>query len=132
MPDALSATSGARETPCKPSDGRVEGGCSLPTPGDPVFIPHAVEKRGVRTRIDREVNPQFIGPFPPPPQVTESARFTLSRWRHGFEPRWDYAGQRPNPGFAVASGPALAPRCTGGRHGKVFGDTAEDKQVDST
>jgi hypothetical protein len=29
-------------------------------------------------------------PFSGPPQVTESARFNLSRWRHGFEPRWDY------------------------------------------
>jgi hypothetical protein len=22
------------------------------------------------------------------------ARTTLSRWRHGFEPRWDYQGKR--------------------------------------
>jgi hypothetical protein len=37
------------------------------------------------------------------------ARFTLSRWRHGFEPRWDYAGQGPYPGVARASGPEYQP-----------------------
>jgi hypothetical protein len=26
------------------------------------------------------------------PQVVESAPRILSRWRHGFEPRWDYQG----------------------------------------
>jgi hypothetical protein len=33
-------------------------------------------------------------PFPPPALVTDSARTTLSRWRHGFEPRWDYTEKR--------------------------------------
>jgi hypothetical protein len=37
---------GARETPCKPSDGGGEGGCSLPTPGDPVSIPHDAKIEG--------------------------------------------------------------------------------------
>jgi hypothetical protein len=29
------------------------------------------------------------------PQVAESATRTLSRWRHGFEPRWDYKRKAP-------------------------------------
>jgi hypothetical protein len=36
------------------------------------------------------------------------------------EPRWDYAGQRPYPGVARGSGPALAPRRTRGRHRGVY------------
>jgi hypothetical protein len=32
------------------------------------------------------VNLQVSGPFLPPPQVVESTRSALSRWRHGFEP----------------------------------------------
>jgi hypothetical protein len=32
--------------------------------------------------------------FRPPLQVTEPARLNLSRWRHGFEPRWDYKEKR--------------------------------------
>jgi hypothetical protein len=48
-----------------------------------------------------EPNSPVRDPFPPPPQVTDSARLNLSRWRHGFEPRWDYErkvpGQRTNP-----------------------------------
>jgi hypothetical protein len=53
-----------------------------------------IENRGVATGIDEEQNQQVSDPFPPPPQVTESARLNLSRWRHGFEPRWDYQGKR--------------------------------------
>jgi hypothetical protein len=78
------------------------GWCPPSASGDPVFIPHDVEKRGVLTRIDPEPNSQVSDPFPPPPQVTDSARLNLSRWRHGFEPRWDYEwktrGQGTSPG----------------------------------
>ena len=48
---------------------------------------------GVATGIDWELSPHVRGLFPPPPQVTELARVNLSRWRHGFKSRWDYAGQ---------------------------------------
>jgi hypothetical protein len=72
---------------------RREGGCSLHTRGYPVSIPHDIENRGVATGIDWELNPHVRGLFPPPPQVTELARVNLSRWRHGFEPRWDYEEQ---------------------------------------
>ena len=68
----------------------AKGGCSLGHPFDPVTIPHDIENRGVATRIDQERNPQVSGAFQRSPQVTESARLNLSRWRHGFEPRWDY------------------------------------------
>jgi hypothetical protein len=74
------------------------GWCHPSASGDPVFIPHDVEKR-VLTRIDPEPNFQVSDRFPPPPHVTDSARLNLSRRRHGFEPRWDYerkgAGQTP-------------------------------------
>jgi hypothetical protein len=70
------------------------GGRNRHTPGDPVYIPHDNENRGVATGIDPEPNQQVSGPNPPPPQVTEPPRLNLSRWRHGFEPRWDYQGKR--------------------------------------
>jgi hypothetical protein len=54
------------------------------------------------------------------PLVTELARVTLSKWRQGFEPRWDYAGQRPYPEVVSASSPALAPRRARVSHGSGF------------
>src|SRR6266511_2412779 len=93
-----------------------KGGCSAPPPSDPVSIPQDIEKRGVTTGTDPEPYPQVNGPFRPPLQVMEPARLNLSRWRHGFKSRWDYAGQRPCSGVPMASGPALAPRRTRGRH----------------
>ena len=35
-------------------------------------------------------SPQVRNPIRPTRQVARSAPRTLSRWRHGFEPRWDY------------------------------------------
>jgi hypothetical protein len=34
----------------------------------------------------------------------ESARVTLSRWRHGFEPRWDYKRETPGQGVPASIG----------------------------
>jgi hypothetical protein len=62
--------------------------------GYPVSIPHDIENRGVAIGIDRELNPHVIGPITPPPPLTEPTRLNLSRWRHGFEPRWDYTEKR--------------------------------------
>jgi hypothetical protein len=56
---------------------------------NPVSILHEVENQGVATGIDRKLNPQVNAPIPPPPQVTESTRTTLSRWRHGSNPVGD-------------------------------------------
>jgi hypothetical protein len=50
--------------------------------------------------LRREANPQLDKHLKASPQVAESVPGTLSRWRHGFEPRWDYAGQRPYPDIA--------------------------------
>jgi hypothetical protein len=49
-------------------------GSKRATPGDPVFIPHDVENRGVATGIDQEPDPQISGTLLPPPQITDSAR----------------------------------------------------------
>jgi hypothetical protein len=65
-------------------------------------------------------NPQVRSQIRPSPQVARSAPRTLSRWKHGFEPRWDYPGQGACPGFARASGPALAPRRARGPHRGVY------------
>jgi len=35
-------------------------------------------------------NPQVRSQIRVSPLVAKSAPRTLSRWRHGFEPRWDY------------------------------------------
>ena len=54
-------------------------------------------------RIDEEQNPQVSGAFQRSQQVTESARLNLSRWRHGFEPRWDYESKAPGQGSSRES-----------------------------
>jgi hypothetical protein len=69
---------------------------------DPANIPHDDEKQGVATRGNPEPKEQVRGRFRDSPQVARTARPTLSRWRHGFEPRWDYhakhEGHRPSSG----------------------------------
>jgi hypothetical protein len=72
----------------------VQGGDTLQHAVDPVSIPHDVGNQGVATGNDRKLNPQVCVPFPPPQLVTESARTTLSRWRHGFEPVGTTQGRR--------------------------------------
>jgi len=79
-----------------------KGGFSPPPPGDPVSIPHDVKNRGVGTGFDPEQNPQASGHLPSSAQVTESAWGNLSRWRHGFEPRWDYQGKHVVGAFVSA------------------------------
>jgi hypothetical protein len=64
------------------------------------------------------------------PQVVELALGTLSRWRHGFEPRWDYAGQ----GHVQGSRGPVAPHWPRGVHravtAKALGPAAREP-VDS-
>jgi hypothetical protein len=84
----------------------VQGGDSPQHAVDPVSIPHDVGNRGVATGIDRKLHPQVSAPFRPPPQVTNSVRGTLSRWRHGFEPRWDYERRTLLGGVSQTGGPA--------------------------
>jgi hypothetical protein len=54
-------------------------------------------------------NPQVRNRIRPSAQVAKAGPRTLSRWRHGFEPRWDYARQTLFPGVASAGGVALPP-----------------------
>jgi hypothetical protein len=97
----------------------VQGGDTLQQAVDPVYIPHDIGNHGVATGNDRKLNPQVSIPFPPPALVTDSTRTTLSRWRHGFEPRWDYAGQGSGPSVKCVHGPALASWRTSTRHGSL-------------
>ena len=64
----------------------AKGGCSPPTPGDPVSIPHDVENRGVATGINQQLNPQVSGPSRVPPQVTESRGATSQGGDTGSNP----------------------------------------------
>jgi hypothetical protein len=57
------------------------------------------------------------------PQVAKSAPRTLSRWRHGFEPRWDYsihlqerlsAEMSLNPLYNYVRRPHVLPRVESG------------------
>src|SRR5512132_4460574 len=70
-------------------------------------------------QVRREANTQVDEHLKASAQVVESAPRTLSRWRHGFKSRWDYAGQRPCSGVPMADGPASAPRRTRGGHGSA-------------
>jgi hypothetical protein len=63
---------------------------TTPSDLDPVLSPHEDEKRRVTTETDPEPKHQVRCRFRSPSLVTEAARFTLSRWRHGFKSRWDY------------------------------------------
>ena len=53
--------------------------------------------------LRREANPQLDKHLKASPQVAESAPRTLSRWRHGFEPRWDYKRKTPGQGASPGS-----------------------------
>jgi hypothetical protein len=106
LADALSAAAS--------SEDRCKGGCSLGQPIDPVSIPHDNENRGVATRSDQERNRQVSGAFQRSPQVTESARLNLSRWRQrlrdlcvkGFPGAIDPGGRGRDPRPRHRSGPA--------------------------
>ena len=61
----------------------------------PVNDAQALENRILELGADAGQETDSVSPL-----VTKSGSRTLSRWRHGFEPRWDYAGQRAYPGFS--------------------------------
>jgi hypothetical protein len=50
-----------------------------------------------------EANPQLDDRLIASPQVVASISRTLSRWRHGFEPRWDYKCKAPGQGTSRES-----------------------------
>jgi hypothetical protein len=59
----------------------------------------ATQEDGLR----REASPQVEGHLTASLQVAKSALRTLSRWRHGFEPRWDYKRKAPGQGTSSKS-----------------------------
>jgi hypothetical protein len=69
-------------------------------PSDPENIPHDDERGGVAT----ESNPAGQRVFSARTTGTKSARVTLSRWRHGFEPRRDYKRKAPRCQRGIAAG----------------------------
>jgi hypothetical protein len=78
-------------------------------PGDPENIPHDDEERGAATTSNPETETQVSGHVRPELLVTDSARTTLSRWRHGFEPRWDFKERRRSDGPLRLSGESAGP-----------------------
>jgi hypothetical protein len=52
-------------------------------------------------QVRREANTQVDEHLKASAQVVESAPRTLSRWRHGFEPRWDYEHKGPGQGTSL-------------------------------
>jgi hypothetical protein len=64
----------------------------------PAFVPRTTGRRQEMTGTAGVSNRQVRNQIRPSPQVARSVPRTLSRWRHGFEPGWDYeqepAGQR--------------------------------------
>jgi hypothetical protein len=59
-------------------------------PSRPAFVPRTTGRRQETTGTAGASNPQVRNQIRPSPQVANPAPRTLSRWRHGFEPRWDY------------------------------------------
>jgi hypothetical protein len=60
--------------------------------GRPAFVPRTTERRQEMTGTARASNPHVRRRIWVSSLVATSASRTLSRWRHGFEPRWDYQG----------------------------------------
>ena len=86
------------------------------------------KNEGLRPESTRNGNSRLGGPFRPPPQVRESSRGTLSRWRHGFEPRWDYKQRCRSEGMfrlsSESAGP-FVPHLSRGRPRHVTTEPAE-------
>jgi hypothetical protein len=55
----------------------------------PAFVPRTTGRRQETTRTVGASNPQVRSQIRVSSLVAKSAPRTLSRWRHGFEPRWD-------------------------------------------
>ena len=63
---------------------------AIPGHACPAFVPRTTGRRQETTGTAGVSNPQVRNRIRASPQVARSAPRTLSRWRHGFEPRWDY------------------------------------------
>src|SRR6266581_986775 len=60
----------------------------------PAFVPRTTGRRQETSRTAGAANPQVKKQIRVSSQLARSAPRTLSRWRHGFEPRWDYQEPR--------------------------------------
>src|SRR6266542_4423299 len=67
---------------------------SVERDGRPAFVPRTTGRREGMTRTAGASNPQVRNRICASSLVAKSTPRTLSRWRHGFEPRWDYQGKR--------------------------------------
>jgi hypothetical protein len=92
-----------------PSVGFRPGQAHVGGASRPAFVPRTTGRRQEMTGTAEASNQQVRRQIRPSPQVARSAPRTLSRWRHGFEPGWDYAGQRPYPGFHISEWPRIGP-----------------------
>ena len=75
--------------------------------GRPAFVPRTTGRRQEMTGTAGASNPQVRSPIRVSSLAARSGSRTLSRWREGFEPRWDYAG-RPQPGHPPRHPPPSA------------------------
>ena len=73
---------------------------AMPGHACPAFVPRTTGRRQETTGTAGASNPQVRNRIRASPQVAKSAPRTPSRWRHGFEPRWDY--EREVPGQATS------------------------------
>jgi hypothetical protein len=71
---------------------------AIPGHACPAFVPRTTGRRQETTGTAGVSNPQVRNRIRASPQVARSAPRTLSRWRHGFEPRWDYEHKGPGHG----------------------------------
>jgi hypothetical protein len=78
--------------------------------GRPAFVPRTTERRQEVTGTAGASNPQVRRRIWVSPLVAKSAPRTLSRWRHGFEPRWDYQRSQVPGRSLSARGRVLAVR----------------------
>jgi hypothetical protein len=69
----------------------------------PAFVPRTTGRRQETTRTAGASNPQVRNRIRASPQVVRSIPRTLSRWRHGFEPRWDYNRETAGHGISPES-----------------------------
>jgi hypothetical protein len=73
-----------------PSVGFRPGQAHVGGASRPAFVPRTTGRRQEMTGTAEASNQQVRKQIRPSPQVARSAPRTLSGWRHGFEPRWDY------------------------------------------
>jgi hypothetical protein len=113
-------TAGALEQ-APPHSQLVSGGvrgspCMTTSTGWPRIGPATHRAATQEDGLRREASPQVEGSSHSIAAGSEVGPRTLSRWRHGFEPRWDYAGQSPYSGSArphrrATRSPPVIPVC---------------------